>query len=209
MSPADSSALAAWAAAGVAALFGITGFVVGLVGLRHARQAKEAAAAANLIAKDANSISKQANTLSEESNGIAREANEISGRVAARSDEQHDVDWDWRFDSDHEDMVKIQNIGKNTAHETVVQFMFREVTEANKLPMVVVGRETIRFQIPTLAEAIQKERADRESHASNPARLVIPWTPRRYRFRLRVTWRTELGTPKQYDSDWTLRYLPD
>ncbi|SIO27051.1 hypothetical protein [Agromyces cerinus] len=209
MSPEESAAVAAWVAAFVAIIFGGTGFIVGLVGLRHARQAKEAAAAANLIAKEANGISKKANFLSNESNEIAREANEISGRVSELSYEQHDVVWEWEFDSANDGVVTIQNLGKDEAHEVTIQFMFESTTEANPSPIQVAGREVVKFTIPTLRESIAKERAEeRESarHAGSPYRS--PHFPSMYRARLRVKWRTARGTPKQSDTDWTTAYLP-
>jgi hypothetical protein len=217
MSAGDSAAVAAWVAAGVSVLFGGTGFIVGLVGLHHARQAKEAAASANLIAKDANAISKQANSLSEESNDIAKDANEISRKTADRGDEQHDVDWEWTFAGPpHDELVTIQNIGKDKAHEVTIQFMFEAVTEANPTPMEIAGRESVQFTIPGLKEAIEAERREvarieYERARSSPLIGASSFfhLPASKRTRLRVKWRRASGAPERYDSGWESSFLPD
>ncbi len=211
MTPAESAAAAAWAAAVVAFLFGGTGFVVGLIGLHHARQAKEAAAASNLIAKDANALSKSANSISEESNGIAREANEISRQTADRGNELHDVGWEWKYARPpREGMVTIQNIGKDPAKEVTIQFFFEDAVEANKLPIEVNGRATVDFEIPGLVQSIMEERGRVSAReARGPMASIVPYFPAKVRTRLRVKWRTSTGAPKQYDSDWISEYLPD
>jgi hypothetical protein len=208
MPAADSSVIAAWVAAVVAGLFGITGFVVGLVGLHHARQAKEAAASANLIAKDANNISKHANTLSEESNGIAREANGIARETADRADEQHDVEWDWDFNKNRQGAVLIRNIGKNVAKDAHIQFFFDDVEETTNQPLDVDGGQVIPFDVRKLSESINEIRINRATHARNGI-LNGPFFPPMHTFRLRVSWRTERGTPKATDTGWSPAHLPE
>lgn len=139
--------IAAWWGVVVAALIGVGGIVVGSIGVSQARQARTAA-------KEANDLARVANEHAAEANQIAREANDLSKSTAACSDEQHDVAWEWRFDDQNDGLVWIQNIGKNRALGVVVQFMFRDVTEANPEPMTVEGRQTVRLEIPGLPKRL-------------------------------------------------------
>jgi hypothetical protein len=215
MTPDESTALATWIAMALAAAFGMTGFVVGLIGLHHARQAKEAAAAANLIAKDANVISKAANTLSEESNDIAREAHEFSREIKDRENELHDVTWEWSFGSGvYEGMVEVLNVGKMIAKDATVQFRLDDATEATP-ELEIEGRTITRLAMPGLHEAISRERELREaSRVQRDAQGFMVGEVRPFRkpshvSRLRVTWRTQLGTSKTFDSELQTCNLPE
>lgn len=215
MSPADSSAIAAWVAAAIAGLFGITGFVVGLVGLRHARQAKEAAANANLIAKEANTLSNKANELAAESNGISRQAHDFSREMNERANELHDVTWEWSFGSGaYEGMIEVLNVGKTTAKDATIQFVLDSVTEATH-ELDVVGRAITRLEMPGLKEEIAKERerraASRILRDANGymVETVQPFQKPLHVARLRVSWRTPLGTSKHLDTGLSDCSLPE
>jgi len=183
----------------VAGVFGLGGLVVGIIGLSQARGAKRAAAEANKIAGKSNKIAGK-------SNKIAREANDIARQMAARQDELHDVAWEWTYDKDRPGTIRIMNIGKNKAYGVRAQFIYTDldagvdVTEANDEPEDVEGRQVLALHVAELGEAILARRQYAKNSASvamlgNPmAALEMYWT------RLRVTWRTTLGTPKQYDS---------
>lgn len=206
----DLNLVAAWCGVAVAGLVGVSGVIVGAIGLREARSARA-------DAKEANSLAREANEHAADANQIAREANDISKATAARGDEQHDVAWEWDFDSEHDGFVWIQNIGKNKALQVTIQFMFREVTEANPEPMTVDGRQRVRFEVAGLAEAAAVERKRRMPGARSVGTIGgplvrlpgIPTPSIPERFRIRVKWRTDLGTPKFYDSDWQTAFLPE
>lgn len=205
MDAATSAAAAAWVAAGAAILFGLTGFVVGIVGNVRAGKATSAAAGANLIAKDANKIAKgandlaiQANTLSSESNSIAREANDIAHAGHRRTIEQHDVTWDcnWRAAA----VYAVRNEGKDTATSVRIAITVDDETvEVNRDSMA--GGEEVLLKFPGAYASLQRERREeeeREVRARN-ALIVLPPIFPRHVIRDRVLWRTELGTPKEYD----------
>jgi hypothetical protein len=201
----ELAALSTIAGVAAAVLFGAAGMVVGIVGLVQARRARQGAMDANRIAHEANALSASANRLSEEANDIARDN-------AARADEQHDVDWEWDWDAGHSDMVTVQNIGKNRALGATVQFFYEDATEAAG-PLDIEGRETIRLLIPGLQDDIVRERqrlAEVVAATSHPSFVgSVSWIPASIRTRLRVTWRTDLGTPKGFESGWeTDRRLP-
>jgi hypothetical protein len=215
MSPELSTAVAAWLAAGIAGLFGVSGFVVGLIGLRHARQAKESAAAANLIAKDANQLSRTANSLAEESNGIAREAQNFSREINERENELHDVTWEWTFGAGpYEGLVEVLNVGKMTAEDATVQFKFDDVTEAAE-GLDIAGRAVTRLEIPGLRESIASERERRAASRIKRDTKgfmvagIQPFQKPTHIVRLRVSWRTPLGASKQFDTDLRDCLLPE
>ncbi len=202
---------ATWWGVGLAAAVGVGGLIVGIIGLAQAMRARALAAAANALAKEANEVSKQANALSEESNLIAGQANDISRGYAQRADELHDVAWEWSFDETHLGMVSVQNIGKNKAVEVTIQFVYESTTEAAELA-VVEGRRTVSLEIPGLREDITFERQALNEAVRQSTRPNIvgsfSWNPGKKVVRLRVKWRTELGTPKTYDSKVLRAALP-
>jgi len=215
MTPDEWTALATWIAMAVAVAFGATGFVVGLIGLHHARQAKEAAAAANLIAKDANAVSRAANTLSEESNGIAREANDFSREIKDRENELHDVTWEWSFGAGaYEGMVEILNVGKMVAKDATLQFRLDDATEATA-ELEIEGRTVTRLAMPGLRDAIAHERALREAsriHRDERGLMVgevRPFRKPNHIARLRVSWRTQLGASRTFDTELQDCKLPE
>lgn len=194
----------------IAALVGLSGVIVGAVGLRQAKAARTDAQTANQIAATANEHAVEANQ-------IAREANEISKSTEARSNEQHDVAWEWKFDPQRDGFVQIQNIGKSRALQARIQFLFRAANEVNTDPLIVNGGEDLRFEIEGLAEAIGAERKRRIPRPRTAGTIGGPQVrlpgsippPIPERFRLRVDWCTELGTPRSYDTGWELSPLPD
>lgn len=211
-----AAAIAALVAAAFGGLFGLTGFIVGLIGLRHARQAKESAAAANLISKDANALAESANVLSEESNGIAREAHELSRETKERENELHDVAWEWSFGTGaYEGMVEVVNVGKSIARETTIQFRFDDVTESVSLQTDIEGRMITRLEIPGLREATEGERRRRVASKIERdekgviIRGFVPFSKPTHVVRLRLTWRTTLGSSREFDSRLLNELLPE
>jgi len=205
MTPDEIAALASAAGVAIAVAFGIAGLAVGAVGLVQARRARYLAADANRLAVEANSMSREANR-------ISQEANELAQGNAAQANEQHDVDWEWEWDRAHNDMVTVQNVGQAAALAAVIQFYYQDKTESAG-PLDIKGGELIRLQIPGLREDISAERvrlSDFIEKTSDPNFIgSVPWIPREIRTRLRVTWRSELGTPKKFESNWeTYKGLP-
>lgn len=156
--------------------FGLGGLIVGIVGLTQAHQAR---------------------TRADESNRIAGEANELVRQSIARETERHDVTWEWRWDQQKLGYIEIQNIGKDRALDVIAQFFFGDVVEAN-LPMEIPGRDILPFVIPGLEELrTQALNAPVDARYSLPARSSY-----KAKTRLRVTWKTPLGTPKEHDTGW-------
>lgn len=212
MSPDEIVAIATVAGVVVAALFGISGFVVGLVGLRHANKAKEAAANANLIAKDANNIATGANTLSTEANTIAREANDIARAGEVRATEQHDVTWDCDWKSPG--MYAVRNGGKQSAYKVWIQVTVGNEIEEASLD-VVEGGQTVLLEMPKSKLIWEEEqRVEEERRRPKPrstgllGAIDIPKIPvpafNYHYVRNRVLWRTELGTPREYDKGYPM-----
>jgi len=205
MTPEEISALASAAGVAIAIAFGLAGLAVGTVGLVQARRARYLAADANRLAVEANGMSREANEL-------AQEANELAHGNAAQANEQHDVEWEWEWDRAHNDMVTVKNVGQATALGAVVQFFYQDKTESAD-PLDIEGGGMISLQVPGLREDISAERtrlSDFIEKTSDPNFIgTVPWIPREVRTRLRVAWRSELGTPKKFESNWeTYRGLP-
>lgn len=188
------------------------GVLVAALQARDARNSRDEAKAARDKAKD---YEARAVTASEVSAGAAQrsaasleEAQAISTAQDARSLERSDVAWEWRWDTKtNGDFVIIQNIGKGTAKEVVAQFFLDNTTEANDHPMEVQGREEFRLHIPLLADrrafAEEARRTSTEWVIAQRLAADTPFPPdKTARVRLRVTWLTVMGTPKEYDSDY-------
>lgn len=212
MSPDEIVAAATVIGVIIAGLFGITGFIVGLVGLHHAKQAKEAAAGANLIAKDANTIANGANTLSTEANTIAREANDIVRGSEVRASEQHDVTWDCNWKSPG--LYAVRNEGKQTAYNVRIQVTVGDEVEEASLDLVEGGK-TILLEMPkskAIWEAEQRAEEERRRPRQRSTGLFggldapnisVPAFNYHY-MRDRILWRTELGTPREYDKSFNM-----
>lgn len=192
----------------------VTAIGVGIAAL-HAREARKARDEANTARDEAKDYEARAVTASEVSAGAAQrsassleEAQAIAAAQDARSRERSDVAWEWRWDRQtNGDFVIIQNIGNDLAKEVVAQFIIDAATEANDHPIEVQGREEFRLHFPLLADrrafAEEARRTSTEWAIAQRLAADTPFPPdKTARVRLRVTWLTPMGTPKEYDSGY-------
>ncbi len=188
------------------------GVAVAGVQVREARSARDEANTARDEAKDYEARAVKASEVSagaaQRSASSLEEAQAIATAQDARSRELSDVAWEWRWDTGgNSDFVIIQNIGKGAAKQVVAQFIIDTSTEANDPPLEVEGRGELRLHFPLLADrrafAEEARRTSTEWAIAQRFAADTPFPPdKTARVRLRVTWLTPMGTPKDYDSGY-------
>ena len=163
---------------------------MGCIGLVQARRARSEAAASNAIALEANDISRGANDLSKKSN-------EIALLNAKRDSEIHDVDWDtgWR----EVGLFRMTNVGPDDAHGVHFQVSVDGHREEARQELVR-RNEDVFLAFEYLKPIVAQARMDRVIS-------TLGFQPNYHSIKVRVTWQTDLGSPRKYEKEHRLASL--
>jgi hypothetical protein len=173
---------------------GLGGVLIGVIGLVQARKARAEAATSNKIAREANDISRGAN-------GLAAEANEISRAGSERATERHDVDWetDWHAPG----LYRVINTGRDTAHKVRIQVTVDTWVESAELD-AVLPNQPVYLEFELARNEYERETAGR---AASDSLSILASGAYYHRIRDRITWTTDLGSPREYDETANLSSL--